>query len=119
LNPAPSTSILSSTATAVPPSPATSSSLPIVSNYRSSPVVKLPEAFTRSLKHRNCGGMTSDEVMNDFDDCKGDKKQSKEGKQERKWQRLKKTEVGKTPKNMKRQKENPRQKRKRVAPKQD
>jgi hypothetical protein len=47
--------------------------------------LKLPEPFARSLKHRNYrkrnyGGMTSDEVMNDFAKCEADRKRIEDEK---------------------------------------
>jgi hypothetical protein len=77
--------------------------------------LKLPEPFARSLKHRNYrkrnyGGMTSDEVMNDFAKCEADRKRIEDEKKERKRQRLEKAKFNKTLKNMKRENEKPRQK---------
>jgi hypothetical protein len=52
-------------------------------------VLKLPEGFSRSSKHRNYrkknyGGMTTDEVINDYAEFEEGKKRTEEEKEERK-----------------------------------
>jgi hypothetical protein len=108
--PAPSTSTSRSTAFPNPAPEESSSENPasIPIHLSSSPVLKLPEAFARSSKHRNYrkrnfGGMTSDEVMNDFCELEEGNKRLEEEKEERKRQRLEKAEFTRTLKNMKRE----------------
>jgi hypothetical protein len=133
-SPAPSTSTSRSPAllTSPAPSTSTSSSSALLSNpalhsspthLQIPPVLKLPEAFARTSNHRNYkkrnyGGMTSDELMNDYAEYHGNKKKSEEEKQERKRQRLLKAEIANKLKTMKRENENPKQKSKRLSSKQ-